>query len=120
MSDDRYDEIERAGLLADEINDLRIKLQQAEDADLAFRIQVQHDCENAESAPARIKAALGEYGKDWTGDWLDEAVGRLQRQRLFTKQHLAERLDEALAADMPTGELVDLVLNVLGVTVRDG
>lgn len=95
------------------------KLQQSEDADLAFRLQVRNDLENAESAPARIKAAMGEYGKDWTGDWLDAACDKLTQRRALAKDVLADALDEALARDDPTSEIVDMLCNMLGVTVRD-
>lgn len=127
MSDDGpdYDTLERCELLADEVNELRdlameykAKLQQAEDADVAFRLQVRKDCENAESAPVRIKAALGEYGKDWSGDWLDEACDRLTRKRVLTKDELADALDEMLARDAPTSEILDTLCNMLGVTLR--
>lgn len=114
MSDDGpdYDTLERLELLADETNDLRelaaeykAKLRDAEDAHTAFCIQVRQDCENAESAPARIKAALGEYGKDWSGDWLDEACDRLTRKRMLTKEDLAGAVDEMLDRDAPTSEI---------------
>lgn len=98
----------------------KAELRDAEDAHVAFCVQVRRDVENAESAPARIKAALGTYGEDWTGDWLDEACGRLAAKRELTKAQLADVLGEAIGKDWPTDEIVDLVCNVLGVTLRGG
>lgn len=68
----------------------------------------------------RITDAMGEYGKDWSGDWLDEAVERLTRKRSMTVAYLVGQLSAIMAQNNGSHEAgVRHLLSVLGVTVRD-
>lgn len=70
-------------------------------------------------AQKRITEAMGEYGKDWTGDWLDEAVERLTRKRSMTVEWLAGQLRSARhlhGAD--DNRVVQHLCEMLGVTLR--
>lgn len=94
----------------DEVRTLRARVQQLE--------QERHDVKL--KGQERIITALGEYGKDWTGDWLDEAVDRLARKRDMTLDYLAGQLASCLNCGGTTHvEATRHLLTILGVTVRE-
>jgi hypothetical protein len=71
-------------------------------------------------AQKRITDAMGKYGEDWSGDWLDEAVERLTRKRSMTVPDLVEQLSVIMLQNNGSHEAgVRHLLSVLGVTLRE-